>query len=102
MSCKAWLSSKQVLGALQPRLGDLGPQFQEHERDDDQQELDDDEDTTAATYVSVEYLPATSAAVNASARNAAFTAGALAFASDFQTPSRASSRPDRTAVTNSW
>jgi hypothetical protein len=43
-----------------------------------------------------------SAAVNASAKNSAFTAGPLVSVSELQTPSRASSRPDRTAVTNSW
>jgi hypothetical protein len=43
-----------------------------------------------------------SAAVNAGAKNWAFTAGPLTWASDLQTPSRASSRPDRTAATKSW
>jgi hypothetical protein len=37
------VARQPVLAVLQRRLGGLGPQFQEHERDDDQQELDQDE-----------------------------------------------------------
>jgi hypothetical protein len=50
------VAQQPVVGVLQRRLGGLGPQLQEHERDDDQQELDDHEQDDAHDLVRVEDL----------------------------------------------